>query len=91
MSVVYTFFSFGGGPGAGVEVLGAGPPDFEAGPPEKEENQGYLEQHLDAGLPDLKSGPTDIYEHKDYLQQVHLLAVVRISFFLQVLRGLSRV
>jgi len=27
------FFSFGGGPGAGVEVLGAGPPDFEAGPP----------------------------------------------------------
>ena len=55
---MYTFFSFGGGPGAGVEVLGAGPPDFEAGPPEKEENQGYLEQHLDAGLPDLKSGPT---------------------------------
>ena len=88
---MYTFFSFGGGPGAGVEVLGAGPLDFEAGPPEKEENQGYLEQHLDAGLPDLKSGPTDIYKHKDYLQQVHLLAVVRISFFLQVLRGLSRV
>ena len=35
VSVVYTFFSFGGGPGAGVEVLGAGPPDLEAGPPEK--------------------------------------------------------
>ena len=35
VSVVYTFFSFGGGPGAGVEVLGAGPPDLDAGPPEK--------------------------------------------------------
>ena len=36
---MYTFFSFGGGPGAGVEVLGAGALDLEAGPPEKKENQ----------------------------------------------------
>ena len=60
VSVVYTFFSFGGGPGAGVEVLGAGAPDLEAGPPEKEENQDCLEQHLDAGPSDLESGSTDI-------------------------------
>ena len=48
------------------------------------ENQYYLEQHLEGG-------PPEIYEHQDYLQQVHLLAVVKISSFLQVLRGLSRV
>ena len=48
------------------------------------ENQDYLEQHLEGG-------PPKIYEHQDYLQQVHLLAVVKISSFLQVLRGLSRV
>ena len=34
VSVMYTFFSLGGGPGPGVEVLGAGPLDLEAGPPE---------------------------------------------------------